>query len=52
LPGELADVLEVLLATAVAAGLTWDQVVSFAAGKRVERGAFNDRVFLEYVDEP
>jgi hypothetical protein len=32
--------------------MTWDQVVETAAGKRAERGAFRDRVFLEYVEEP
>ncbi len=50
LPGELADVLEVLQAIAQAHGTRWTDILEIAALKRTERGAFNDRVFLEYVD--
>ena len=51
LPAELADVLEVLQAIANAHGLAWDQVVATAARKRTDRGAFDGRIFLEYVEE-
>lgn len=51
LAAELADVLEVLQALAQAHGITWDQIVETAVGKRAERGAFRDRIFLEYVEE-
>ena len=51
LPAELADVLEVLRAIASAHGLTWDQIVAAAARKRTDRGAFDGRIFLEYVED-
>lgn len=50
LAAELADVLEVLQAIAQARGLHWDHVVATAATKRADRGAFNDRIFLESVE--
>jgi predicted house-cleaning noncanonical NTP pyrophosphatase (MazG superfamily) len=50
LAAELADVLEVLQALAAAHNLTWDDILVVAAGKRTERGAFRDRVFLEAVE--
>jgi predicted house-cleaning noncanonical NTP pyrophosphatase (MazG superfamily) len=51
LPGELADVLEVLRALASVAGLTWEDLVELAAEKSARRGGFDGRIFLEYVDE-
>jgi predicted house-cleaning noncanonical NTP pyrophosphatase (MazG superfamily) len=51
LASELADVLEVLRALAAAYGMSWDEVVSEADRKRAERGGFDDRIFLEYVDQ-
>lgn len=51
LAGELADVLEVLQAIAQAHGLPWDDILAIAARKRTERGAFQDRIFLEYVEQ-
>jgi predicted house-cleaning noncanonical NTP pyrophosphatase (MazG superfamily) len=51
LPGELADVLEVLRALAASAGLTWDQLQAAADTKRNHRGGFTGRLFLEYVDQ-
>ncbi len=48
---ELADVLEVLQALAAAQGLSWEDVVAEAARKRDERGGFDQRIFLEYVDQ-
>ncbi|HUY45841.1 MAG TPA: nucleoside triphosphate pyrophosphohydrolase [Streptosporangiaceae bacterium] len=51
LPGELADVLEVLHALTASAGLTWDQMEAAAAAKRARRGGFGKRLFLEYVEQ-
>ena len=50
LAAELADVLEVLQAIAQANGMTWDHILSAAAAKRSDRGAFDDHVFLEFVE--
>jgi predicted house-cleaning noncanonical NTP pyrophosphatase (MazG superfamily) len=49
---ELADVLEVLMSIASAVGITWEQILNVAAAKRNERGGFQHRLLLEYVDEP
>ena len=43
--------LEVLRALAAAHGLSWEGVVAEAARKRSERGGFDQRIFLEYVDQ-
>jgi predicted house-cleaning noncanonical NTP pyrophosphatase (MazG superfamily) len=51
LASELADVLEVLQALAAAHGMGWEDVVSQANRKRAERGGFDHRIFLEYVDQ-
>src|SRR6478609_6567575 len=51
LVSELADVLEVLKALAQAHGMKWDDIEVQAARKRAERGGFDRRIFLEYVDE-
>ena len=51
LRSELADVLEVLRALAAAHGVSWADVVAEAARKRDERGGFDERIFLEYVDQ-
>ena len=50
LASELADVLEVLQALAVAHDMGWEDIVSEASRKRGERGGFDHRIFLEYVD--
>jgi predicted house-cleaning noncanonical NTP pyrophosphatase (MazG superfamily) len=50
LGSELADVLEVLQALAAAHGMSWEDVLAEAARKRDERGGFDQRIFLEYVD--
>jgi predicted house-cleaning noncanonical NTP pyrophosphatase (MazG superfamily) len=50
LRSELADVLEVLQALAAAHGTSWEDIVAEAARKRDERGGFEQRIFLEYVD--
>jgi predicted house-cleaning noncanonical NTP pyrophosphatase (MazG superfamily) len=51
LPAELADVLEVLQALAEALGMTWEQLLAVAANKQTRRGAFEGRIFLEYVEQ-
>jgi predicted house-cleaning noncanonical NTP pyrophosphatase (MazG superfamily) len=51
LASELADVLEVLKALATAHGMSWQDIVSEASRKRAERGGFDNRTFLEYVDQ-
>ena len=51
LRGELADVLEVLQALAIAHGMSWEDVVAEATRKRDERGGFDQRIFLEYVEQ-
>ena len=51
LRSELADVLEVLQALAAAHGMSWEDVLAEAARKRRERGGFDQRIFLEYVDQ-
>jgi len=51
LQSELADVLEVLRALAAAHGVSWEDVVAEATRKRRERGGFDQRIFLEYVDQ-
>jgi predicted house-cleaning noncanonical NTP pyrophosphatase (MazG superfamily) len=51
LASELAGVLEVLQALAVAHDMGWEDIVSEAGRKRAERGGFDHRIFLEYVDQ-
>lgn len=51
LASELADVLEVLKALAAAHEMSWDDIVSEVGRKRAERGGFDDRIFLEYVEQ-
>jgi predicted house-cleaning noncanonical NTP pyrophosphatase (MazG superfamily) len=51
LASELADVLEVLKALATAHDMSWEDIVSEAGRKRAERGGFDKRIFLEYVDQ-
>ncbi len=51
LQSELADVLEVLQALAAAHGMSWEDVMAEATRKRDERGGFDQRIFLEYVDQ-
>jgi predicted house-cleaning noncanonical NTP pyrophosphatase (MazG superfamily) len=51
LRAELADVLEVLQALAKALGMSWEQLLALAANKRIRRGAFEGRIFLEYVEQ-
>jgi predicted house-cleaning noncanonical NTP pyrophosphatase (MazG superfamily) len=48
---ELADVLEVLQALARVHDMSWEDVVSEACCKRAGRGGFDQRIFLEYVEQ-
>ena len=50
LPGELADVLEVLRALTGTAGMSWAQLLALADDKRSRRGGFGRRIFLESVE--
>lgn len=50
LPGELADVLEVLRALTTAAGMPWEQFLALADDKRNRRGGFTGKIFLESVE--
>jgi predicted house-cleaning noncanonical NTP pyrophosphatase (MazG superfamily) len=50
LPGELADVLEVLRALTMTAGMSWPQLLALADDKRSRRGGFGRRIFLESVE--
>lgn len=44
---ELADVLEILMAIAKLNGKTLDDVLKIAAQKKLKRGGFEKRIFLE-----
>ncbi len=48
--GEVADVLEVLMAIAKAQGLSWDAIEVARQKKLAERGGFEQMVFLEKVE--
>ena len=50
LPGELADVLEVLRALTTTTGMSWPQLLALAEDKRSQRGGFAERIFLESVE--
>jgi predicted house-cleaning noncanonical NTP pyrophosphatase (MazG superfamily) len=51
LPGELADVWEVLQALLSTLPMTWQELQALAASKRAERGGFKERIFLEYTEQ-
>ena len=44
---EIADVLEVLMALSVAAGLDWDEIEQLRLSKIEERGRFEKRIWLQ-----
>jgi hypothetical protein len=50
-PSPLARRVEVLLMLAAAYGMSWEDAEGEAARKRDERGGFDQRIFLEYVDQ-
>ena len=47
---ELADMLEIISALAVLEGKSLDDVVEVSKQKRLKRGGFSKRIFLERVD--
>ena len=50
---ELADLLEVIEATALARGCSWEELLSIKAQKRQKRGGFEDKILLlEVTDDP
>ena len=49
---ELADLLEVMEATAIARGYSWEQLLQVRDEKRNQRGGFADRILLKEVIEP
>ena len=48
---ELADVLEVVQALAENAGVSFDDLLKMKAEKQRTNGAFQKRLFLEYVED-
>ena len=48
--GELADILEVLLALSEAKGIGFDELVELTAAKRKKRGGFQERIILVSVE--
>ena len=48
---ELADILEVVYAAAMAQGITAQQLEAIRAAKAQKRGGFAQRIFLRHVDE-
>lgn len=47
---EIADIIEVLMALAMQLGSSMDEVEQVRRGKHAERGGFEKRLFLEYVE--
>lgn len=50
-PEELADILEVVYAAAMAQGITAQELEAIRAAKAQKRGGFAQRIFLRHVDE-
>lgn len=50
--GELADLLEVMMAVAEARGYGFGTIEQLRREKAEQRGAFHDRIWLEAVDTP
>ncbi len=48
---ELADVLEVLEALVVALHLSWSELQGIKGQKRLTHGSFDQRLFLEFIEE-
>ena len=48
---ELADLIEVIAATALARGCTWEELMQIRDKKRTERGGFDNRILLLNVQE-
>lgn len=48
---ELADILEVIYALCMIKGVSREQLERAREIKEIARGAFNERIFLEYVED-
>ena len=48
---ELADVMEVIEAIVELKDIQWDKVRKIQEEKRNKKGAFNEKIYLEYVEE-
>ena len=48
---ELADVMEVIEAIMKAQNIKWEDVRKIQDNKRAKKGSFNDKIYLEYVEE-
>ena len=46
---ELADLLEIMIALGGIEGKTFEDIIKVCEHKRLERGSFNDRIYLEDV---
>jgi predicted house-cleaning noncanonical NTP pyrophosphatase (MazG superfamily) len=46
---ELVDMVEIIQAIAETQGLEWSAFEAMRAAKRMDRGGFRERLFLEYV---
>ena len=50
-PTELADIAEVVQALAESQGVTFDELLKLKAEKRRRNGAFQKKLFLEFVED-
>lgn len=48
---ELADVMEVIESIMKFKNISWEQVKDIQESKRNEKGGFEDKIYLEYVEE-
>ena len=48
---ELADILEVIYALCKMKGISKEELEKTRTIKEIERGSFNEKIFLEYVEE-
>lgn len=47
---EIADVLEVIMAIADAHQIQWNDIIDTANQKRLDKGGFDERIYVNYVD--
>lgn len=47
---ELADLIEVIRAIALAKGISWEDLEKVRLQKQAERGSFSQKIFLESVE--
>lgn len=48
---ELADVMEVIESIMKFKNIKWEEVREIQDKKRAKKGSFNDKIYLEYVEE-